>query len=360
MGSKRIKDLPLVQSAAAINPNMYIPVDNITIGDGGTTQALALGWLFTKLFQQDSNPTLQTSKGLAIAKISSSDPKYSIGLSLATTSTIGGVKPDGTTITVDSDGTIHGVNAYTLPTAATDVLGGVKIDGTSITINENGVITAHTTDGTKWFASESEPTENVSEGDFWLCTAIGDNFCNIYRYVTDWSTLVCNIQGADGADGTNGTDGKSAYEIAVEQGYTGTEEEWLESLKGDSGDAATIEVGTISVLPSGSTPAITNVGTDTAAIFNFAIPKGQDGQGAVTVSELMTLTIDGWVNKQQTVNAIINTSKRNVIDITVGEIPDWAECGVYAVEETESGITFKCKTVPTKNLTFHITQMEVE
>ena len=33
-----------------------------------------------------------------------------------------------------------------------------------------------------------------------------------------------------------GADGKSAYEIAVEHGYVGTEEEWLESLKGKDGE----------------------------------------------------------------------------------------------------------------------------
>ena len=33
-----------------------------------------------------------------------------------------------------------------------------------------------------------------------------------------------------------GQDGKSAYEIAQEHGYEGTEEEWLASLKGDKGD----------------------------------------------------------------------------------------------------------------------------
>ncbi len=32
-----------------------------------------------------------------------------------------------------------------------------------------------------------------------------------------------------------GNDGKSAYEVAVENGFTGTEEEWLESLKGSGG-----------------------------------------------------------------------------------------------------------------------------
>ena len=30
-------------------------------------------------------------------------------------------------------------------------------------------------------------------------------------------------------------DGKSAYEIAVEKGFVGSEEEWLESLKGADG-----------------------------------------------------------------------------------------------------------------------------
>ena len=35
--------------------------------------------------------------------------------------------------------------------------------------------------------------------------------------------------------GSNGNDGKSAYELAVEKGYTGSLDEWLESLKGVNG-----------------------------------------------------------------------------------------------------------------------------
>ena len=34
---------------------------------------------------------------------------------------------------------------------------------------------------------------------------------------------------------TVANDGKSAYEIAKENGYTGTEQEWLNSLKGQDG-----------------------------------------------------------------------------------------------------------------------------
>lgn len=41
--------------------------------------------------------------------------------------------------------------------------------------------------------------------------------------------------GKNGVDGINGSDGKSAYIIAVEHGFTGTETEWLQSLKGADG-----------------------------------------------------------------------------------------------------------------------------
>ena len=62
-------------------------------------------------------------------------------LPVATEETLGGIKPDGMTITIDEDGTIHGANTYELPTASDTVLGGVKIDNDTIKSN-NGVISA--------------------------------------------------------------------------------------------------------------------------------------------------------------------------------------------------------------------------
>lgn len=41
--------------------------------------------------------------------------------------------------------------------------------------------------------------------------------------------------GKNGQDGKDGIDGKSAYEIAIANGFFGTEAEWLESLKGKDG-----------------------------------------------------------------------------------------------------------------------------
>lgn len=43
------------------------------------------------------------------------------------------------------------------------------------------------------------------------------------------------IKGKDGSDGKDGAPGKSAYEIAKEKGFEGTEQEWLVSLKGNDG-----------------------------------------------------------------------------------------------------------------------------
>ena len=49
------------------------------------------------------------------------------------------------------------------------------------------------------------------------------------------SNTITLKNGTNGLNGTNGQDGKSAYDIAVEQGFVGTEQEWLESLKGQDG-----------------------------------------------------------------------------------------------------------------------------
>jgi len=49
---------------------------------------------------------------------------------------------------------------------------------------------------------------------------------------------IAGIDGKDGIDGANGKDGengKSAYELAVENGFTGSVDEWLDSLVGEDG-----------------------------------------------------------------------------------------------------------------------------
>ena len=103
------------------------------------------------------------------------------------------------------------------------------------------------------------------------------------------------LKGTDGQNGTDGANGKSAYEIWLEDPVnTGKSEvDFLASLKGEKGDtgaqgengadglegkAATIEVGTVMTGEPGTEAIITNVGTGSAAVFNFTIPRGQKGE----------------------------------------------------------------------------------
>lgn len=58
--------------------------------------------------------------------------------------------------------------------------------------------------------------------------------------VTSEKKLVGTLSGKGSMMGGMGTvfarDGKSAYEVAVKNGFEGTEQEWLKSLKGERGD----------------------------------------------------------------------------------------------------------------------------
>src|SRR5260370_25231055 len=63
-------------------------------------------------------------------------------LPIATTTTRGGVKPEGTTILVDATGKISAAGTPALPIATTTTLGGVKPDGTTITVDGTGKISS--------------------------------------------------------------------------------------------------------------------------------------------------------------------------------------------------------------------------
>ena len=64
-------------------------------------------------------------------------------------------------------------------------------------------------------------------------TFTGDDVANKVLSTDDNGNVV--LKNGGGA----GTAGKSAYEIAVDNGFVGTETEWLESLKGEKGTSIT-------------------------------------------------------------------------------------------------------------------------
>lgn len=97
-----------------------------------------------------------------------------------------------------------------------------------------------------------------------------------------WLESLIGAPGADGADGADGAAGASAYQVAVANGFVGTELEWLESLEGapgaDGADGAGLNI--VGELPSsGDLPG-----------------AGSPGAGYIIAGDLW-LWVDGaWLN----------------------------------------------------------------
>lgn len=94
-------------------------------------------------------------------------------------------------------------------------------------------------------------------------------------------------------EGFLGDSGLSAYEVARLNGFVGTESQWLASLKGDKGDTATVQIGTVSSVPFPGPPTVTNVGTNEDAILDFGLVTGEKGNtgDAATIQVGTTQTL---------------------------------------------------------------------
>lgn len=102
------------------------------------------------------------------------------------------------------------------------------------------------------------------------------------------------VKGPVGDTGATGNTGKSAYEIAKDYGYDGTEEEWLASLKGEKGDTGAINI----------------------AIDSNGLKQNTDGKISIDISTVAqkSLSIFNPVTKED----IDTTTKRENAKITIG------------------------------------------
>lgn len=116
-------------------------------------------------------------------------------------------------------------------------------------------------------------------------------------------------QGEQGPSGQDGAPGKSAYEIAVEDGFTGNIQEWLESLKGDPGFSPIVSAEAI---PSGTRVTITDAVSSTV----FDVMNGEQGpsgaqgpQGESYTGSLMPLIGDNGIAVTRNAgNAVVEIS----------------------------------------------------
>lgn len=116
-----------------------------------------------------------------------------------------------------------------------------------------------------------------------------------------------------GIDGTNGVNGRSAYQVALDMGFTGNENEWLLSLvgpegpQGDNGDSS--GSGIESVTDDGNIVVVVDNSDSLNPVikFNGVIVDGNtiEGNGSVeeplkivsqSYSETEALTGDKWIN----------------------------------------------------------------
>jgi len=163
-------------------------------------------------------------------------------LPTASSSVLGGVKVDGSTIIINGTGIIS-APAYTLPTATSSVLGGVKVDGTSITIS-NGIISGS--------SSYSLPTATVG-------------------------TLSTGTLGGVKVDGTTITISNGVISSASAYTLPAATTGALGGVKVD-GTSITISNGTISANPSASRTTVqyttTTLGISAATTATISAAKG--------------------------------------------------------------------------------------
>ena len=220
----------------------------------------------------------------------------------SSTTTLGGVKVDGTTTTTDTDGTIHA--HYTLPTASTTTLGGVKVDGTSITIadgvisadlptktsdltNDSGFITNEYHDPTK--QNKLEAGNNITIANDGTISAshparyidyanVRGNTLKLF-YNDDTSVVFTPTGGSGGGSG-----GVSGYAFSSTQTLTDTDKTHLKEIYNNKNIHMTIDgLTVIRIMSLGSAYGFVAVNTNGATSNRVLVYKvSLDSSGNIT------------------------------------------------------------------------------
>ena len=130
-------------------------------------------------------------------------------------------------------------------------------------------------------------------------------------------------------------------------------------LKGDIGNSATVEVGTVSTGTAGSSATITNSGDNHNAVLNFKIPKGDKGNtGTITIGNISTLAAGAnatVVNTGTNTDAIFDFGIPQGVKGDKGDTGDAATITVGTVLTGESGSSATVtNSGTTKNAVFNM------
>ena len=210
--------------------------------------------------------------------------------------------------------------------------------GDTIGRDGNGLKSAEVIDGYLWitqtygqhFSAGYVKGDKGDKGDTGAQGAKGDKG-------DKGDTGATGAAGNDGADGADGADGKSAYEVAVDNGFSGTEAQWLASLVGATGPAGSDakQISSIGITAQGYLQVTFNDNsTYSTALVNLkpTLPTGAGGSDVrYSLQELATFLYN---TKQNTIIkplpeiAYTYTTISQVADDTTN-LPD----GWYIVEQ---------------------------
>lgn len=135
--------------------------------------------------------------------------------------------------------------------------------------------------------------------------------------------------GAKGENGLPGADGKSAYQIAVEQGFAGSEAAWLLSLKGEKGEKGDPGSG-----GSGNDTTALQQEIDALKAAVAKMPKYKEYQAGYIPRANFVGTLAN--NALVTANYPKPFSKRPILNVTL-DIADTAARVQYVNNATETG-----------------------
>lgn len=105
-----------------------------------------------------------------------------------------------------------------------------------------------------------------------------------------------------------GLDGKSAYQIALKNGFEGTEEEWLESLEGKAGYSPSVQLER-----KENGVLITAINQDWQQSQMIYDGRDGDGSGGVDFTTDETLTLENGI---LSVNRATDVEQDNTLPIT--------------------------------------------
>lgn len=146
-----------------------------------------------------------------------------------------------------AEDTAYSIAIHVLETLANAASGGDYNPGVgilSVVMGEDFKLTFRFSDGSIFVTPslKGEKGDKGDQGERGLQGETGNSIQSIVKTGTDGLYDIYTIQFTNGTstqfsvkNGANGQDGKSAYQVAVDNGYVGTQAEWLASLVGPQG-----------------------------------------------------------------------------------------------------------------------------